>query len=286
MIEAPFERRRFNAFGDYLRARFGDRVQRVSLGERLVCPHPEGADLCPFCTEARDADPNYGQALPAHEQIRRASNFARGRGEAVRLIVSLHLSPLVTTPLDHLSATLDAVVEQPGVVAIAVSLPPEQATPELLQSVARYRGDDRDIWLDLDGMPTDFPPGRTGEVRVSVPVSLPGDDADLGPLADRLTRLAPDAVALTPDLILVDTPEGTRYLEGRLEEPELATWAGRAAALLERLPRTMTVHPVALTSPPSDVLGPAWVSNRQKVQEALTKALAARDSCQGAASPR
>lgn len=284
MIEAPFERRRFHAFGDYLRARFGDRVQRVSLAERLVCPHPNGTDDCPFCSEARAEDPAFGEGLPPHEQIRRASNFARGRGEAVRLIVSLHLSPLVRTPLDHVTSTLDAVVEQPGVVAIAVSLPPDHADEALLAALARYRGEERDIWLDLDGLPATLPDARTGDVRVSVPVMLPGTDDELAPLAARLTRLAPDAVALTPELILVDTPEGNRYLEGRLAEPELATWAMRAAGLLERLPRTMAVHPVALTSPPSEVLGPAWVSNRQKVQEAVTQALAARATYQGAAA--
>ena len=126
MIEAMHPRRRFLAFADYLRARFGDRVQKVSLGHRLVCPWPEGPRECPFCQEARELDPNYGHGLPPHEHIRRSANFARGRGEEVRLMVMAHLPVGVSAPLDHVRSTFQLAMLQPGVVALTLNVVPEQ----------------------------------------------------------------------------------------------------------------------------------------------------------------
>ena len=87
---------------------------------------------------------------------------------------------------------------------------------------------------------------------------------------------------IIPPVLLADTPDGERFQNGALKEPSLEEYAAGAAALLELLPADIAVHPVTLPSPLEKVIGPPWVLNRQKVQEALTRALEGRDSRQGA----
>lgn len=280
MIEAMHPRRRFLAFADYLRARFGDRVQRVSLGHRLVCPWPEGPRACPFCQEARELDPNYGHGLPPHEHIRRSANFARGRGEEVRLMVMAHLPVGVSDPLDHVRSTFQLAMLQPGVVALALDLAPDQLNEELFTALSPYHSEERDVWLEVDGLPEGWPASRNGGVRVGVHVPVPPADM-CATTAAEIRRLAPNAVGFIPPVILAETPEAARYQNGKLAEPSLEEFAEGAAALLERLPADIAVHPVTLPAPLEEIVGPPWVLNRQKVQEAITKALEGRGTRQG-----
>ena len=69
---------------------------------------------------------NHGPGLPPHEHIPRSANFARGRGEEVRLMVMAHLPVGVSAPLDHVRSTFQLAMLQPGVVALTLNVVPEQ----------------------------------------------------------------------------------------------------------------------------------------------------------------
>lgn len=196
-------------------------------------------------------------------------------------MVTAHLPAGLTPPLDHVQSTLQTAMVQPGVCVLSVNLEPAQLSDDLLTAVALYHSEERDVWLDVEGLPAGWPAGRNGHVRVGVHVPVPADAPAADTLAGDLRRLAPNAVGLVPPLIHADTPEAARYQRGQLAEPTLEEFAAGAALLLERLPADVAVHPVTLPHNTDDVLGPAWVQNRQKVQEAITKALEGRGTRQG-----
>jgi radical SAM superfamily enzyme len=86
---------------------------------------------------------------------------------------------------------------------------------------------------------------------------------------------------LVAPAILSGTPEAVRYERGEIAEPELDDFAATAAAFLELIPATVVVHPLVLNQRSDTVLGPRWVLNRQKVQEAVGDALESRGKNQG-----
>jgi uncharacterized protein len=286
--------RRFYAFKDYLRARFGDRVQRVSLNGTLVCPHPEGAEKCPWCSRApeeagdpgKSGDPPRGGArtFPVHEQIRRGVNFARRRGEQTpRLLVGLGSTGGGCPPLDHLEATLDAVAAQPEVVAITLAAQTTCVTDEVLALLGRHATPERDAWLEIEGTPGEWPAARNAQVRLGIQVDLGTDVADaVAEGAALVRRLKPDAVGILAPVIVDGSTEAQALERGEIREPELGEFAARAARFLAAIPAEVVVHLVVLNRPADSVLGPRWVLNRQKVEEAVAVALEQQDTRQGA----
>lgn len=94
-------------------------------------------------------------------------------------------------------------------------------------------------------------------------------------------KLRPDSVGIRAPLVLDGTPEARRFARDGARETPLEEFAGRAAAFLERIPAAVAVHPLVLSAPADSVLGPRWVLNRQKVEEAVTLALEGRGTSQG-----
>jgi uncharacterized protein len=278
--------RRFHSFNDDLRARFGDRVQRVTLGGALVCPDPRGMEECDFCRDAARVDPDYGQGFPVHEQIRRGINFSRRKGTQDPLLLVTVQNPRGTCmPADHLKATMEAVAAQEHVAVIAVSMPAACVTPEVMEALAGKASENREIWLEFESLPEEWPVGRDPNVRFGVPVRIDdGRPVDL--VAEHLKRLSPDAVGFVPELILEGTPEAERYENGKLDEPELDTFARRVAEILERIPGTIAIHPLVLTGRSDQIVGPRWALNRQRAQQAIGDTLEKAGTSQGATSGR
>ena len=278
--------RRFHSFNDDLRARFGDRVQRVTLGGALVCPDPRGRDECSYCREASRLDPEYGQGFPVHEQIRRGVNFSRRKGTQDPLLLVTVQSPRGTCmPADHLKATMESAAAQEQVAVVAVSMPPGCVTPDIMEALREKASLNREIWLEFESLPDEWPVPRDPNVRFGVPVRI-DDRRPVDVVTEHLKRLSPDAVGFIPELILEGTPEAERYESGKLDEPELATFATRVAEILERIPETIAVHPLVLTGRSDQILGPRWALNRQRAQQAIGDTLEKSGTSQGATSGR
>jgi radical SAM superfamily enzyme len=272
--------RRFHSFNDDLRARFGDRVQRVTLSGGLVCPNPDGPEQCPYCLEAARLDPGYGQGFPVHEQIRRGINFSRRKGTASPSVLVTVRNPRGTcAPADHLRATIESATAQNGVVVIVFSAPPECVTDEILATLRDFQDDTREIWLEFESLPETWPVARDPSIRFGVTVGL--ESLDEEELVTRLNDLAPDAVGFLPPVIVGGTVKATSYVNGEIEEPELETFAAAVARILARLSATVAVHPLILTERSDQILGPRWALNRQKVQQAIGDALEQSGTSQG-----
>lgn len=307
--------RRFNAFNDHLRSRFGDRIQRVSLNGTLVCPHPEGAGRCPWC--GRGEKPRAPRGFPVHEQIRRSLNFARRHNDRTpRLLVSLGPPGGSCAPLDHIEATLRAIAAQPEVVVISLTAPAACATDALVALLDSHAAPERDVWLDIAGVPGARPSAPGHRVRIGIQVDLgmdgagnvpeaavpaPGagtgqesaaSDTETGqePGTDRpvevaialVRRFKPDAVAVLAPVITEGGVPAEALERGEIREPGLDEFAARAARFLEAIPAEVVVHLAVLDRPADAVLGPRWVLNRQKVEEAVATALERQGTRQGA----
>jgi radical SAM superfamily enzyme len=282
--------RRYHLFNDYLRERFGERLQRVTLSGGLLCGHPLGREECPFCQRAVARDPGWGRGAPPHEQLRRGINFSRRRGEATpRLQVTIPAPPAGEgPPIDHVRATLEEVARDAHVAVVSLWAPVAAVDEELSTLLRSYAAPERDVWLEMDDLPGAWPIERREDLRLGVQVDLGlgpapnganGHSAELA--ADRVRLLKPDAVGFVAPAYLTGTEAGARYQAGDLDEPELEEFADRAAEFLERIPESITVHPLVLFSPNDAVLGPHWVLNRQKVEAAVAEALEARGTVQG-----
>ncbi|HEX7879170.1 MAG TPA: hypothetical protein VF720_07150 [Candidatus Eisenbacteria bacterium] len=281
--------RRYHLFSDYLRNRFGDRLQKVTLSGGLVCSHPEGPAACDYCRAAREADDSWGRGAPPHEQIRRGINFSRrNHHPEPHLHVTIPNHQTFAPDIDHLEATLVTVSAIPEVSVVSFWTRAEWANDSVANLLARFADDALEVWLELDDAPAAWPAGRPEELRYGVQVDLglgpapaPANGHSAESAARVVQQLKPDAVGIKAPAVVAGTSEAELYERGRLDDVELDAFAERAAEFLERIPGDVAVHPLVLNAPGDSIVAPHWVHNRQKVEEAVSLALEARGAVQG-----
>ncbi len=281
--------RRFNLLTDYFRTRFGDRLQRVTISGGLVCPVEPEAGACLFCRDALALDPSWGRGAPPHEQIRRAVNFSKRKHlPEPHLHITFPIHPAGPPPMNHIEATLEAIIRTPGVSVVSFGMRTEWATDELTRLLSRYAIEGRDVWLDLDEAPEQWPGERPESLFYGVQIDLglgskpgaaSGDSIDL--TAMQVQQLKPNAVSFKAPSIVAGTEAAERWESGKFRGVELEQFADRAAEFLEKISRDVVVNPLVLNAPGDTIVGPRWVHNRQKVEEAINLALEARDGVQG-----
>lgn len=281
--------RRYHLSKDYFRARFGDRLQKVTISGGLVCPIEPEAGACVFCRDAHVLDDSWGRGAPPHEQIRRAVNFSKRKHHPEpHLHITVPIHPAGPPPIDHIEATLEAIIRTPGVSVVSFGMQTGWVTNELTRLLSRYALDGRDVWLDLDQAPEEWPGERPEALFYGVqidlglgstPGALNGDSIDLA--AIQVQQLKPNAVSFKAPSIVAGTETAARWESGRYRGVELDQFADRVAEFLEKIPLEVIVNPLVLNAPDDSIVGPPWVHNRQKVEEAISLALAARGGVQG-----
>src|SRR5512139_3758290 len=90
--------RRYNAFGTYLRERFGCRVYKVSVDAGFTCPNRDGTVAvggCTYCNNESFRPRSVDRLLPVAEQVDRGIAHLRSRYGANKFIV--YFQPFTNT---------------------------------------------------------------------------------------------------------------------------------------------------------------------------------------------
>jgi radical SAM protein (TIGR01212 family) len=138
--------RRFNAYADYFRKVFGERVQKLTVNAGFTCPNRDGTrgrGGCTFC-DNRAFNPSYNTpGKPVRQQLDEGIIFHRNRYRKVRKYLAYFQAYSNTyAPLDKLKATYQPAMEHPDVVGIVIGTRPDCIDPEKLdyfEELARER---------------------------------------------------------------------------------------------------------------------------------------------------
>ncbi len=121
--------RRFNAYSDYFRKIFGERVQKLSVNAGFTCPNRDGTvgrGGCTFC-DNRAFNPSYNVACkPVRQQLDEGIVFHRNRYRKVRKYLAYFQAYSNTyAPLEELKVIYQPAMEHPDVVGIVIGTRPD-----------------------------------------------------------------------------------------------------------------------------------------------------------------
>ncbi|MDF1571279.1 MAG: TIGR01212 family radical SAM protein [Bacteroidales bacterium] len=121
--------RRFNAYADYFRKLFGERVQKLTVNAGFTCPNRDGTKGrggCSFC-DNRAFNPSYNETgKPVRQQLDEGIVFHRNRYRKVRKYLAYFQAYSNTyAPLEELKATYQPAMEHPDVVGIVIGTRPD-----------------------------------------------------------------------------------------------------------------------------------------------------------------
>jgi len=128
--------RRFNAYSDYFRKHYGERVQKITIDAGFTCPNRDGTcgtGGCTFC-DNNAFNPSYNNPQTSiTDQIRQGMAFHRKRyRKANQYLAYFQAYTNTFAALDKLRAMYDEALAVPGVMGIVVGTRPDCVDAELL----------------------------------------------------------------------------------------------------------------------------------------------------------
>jgi radical SAM protein (TIGR01212 family) len=306
VLPPPFTAdRRYFAFSQFLRERFGTRVYRVTVDGGFTCPNVDGTVAvggCVYC-DNRSFSPNRRlPRTPIRDQLRRGVTILEKRYGADRFLAYFQAATNTYAPVERLRRLYDEALEHPQVVGLAIGTRPDCVPEPVLELIQGYARDryvclelglqtihDRSLdWMNRGHHYDAFDDavqrcqGRGLDLCAHVILGLPGESkADMLATADALAALPVDAVKIHNLHVVRNTPMEGMYRNGTVRMMERDEYVGVVCDFLERLPPQMVIQRLNGDAPPDYLVAPQWCLDKPRLLRAIHAELERRDSWQG-----
>jgi len=302
-------RRRFNAYSDYFKRVFGERVQKVTIDAGFTCPNRDGTagkGGCTYCNN--DAfNPSYcNPGKSVTQQIDEGVEFHRNRyRKANRYLAYFQAYSNTYAPLDRLKSIYNEALQYPEIIGLVIGTRPDCIDDEKLDYFATLS---KDYYIILEyGIESFY--NRTLEhinrghsVEDSITAiektarkgiktgahlifGLPGETReDMLREADLISRLSLDTVKFHQLQILKDTAMAGEYRDHpeRFTLFELDDYIDFIIAFIERLNPDFVIERFSGEVPPWFLAGPGWgLIRTYEVRNNLEQRMVNRDTWQG-----
>lgn len=296
---------RYYSYNYFLRQKFGQRVQKVSVDAGFTCPNVDGSVAvggCTFCDNRSFSPSRRVRRQDILDQISDGIRRLQTRYTCDQFIAYFQPATNTYAPVEKLRALYERAREHPQIVGLAIGTRPDCVPDDvldLLEEIGRRtylsveygvqtihdrsldwmnRGHHYDAFLDAMERSRD----RGFEICVHVILGLPGESAsDMLATAREMARLKPDAVKIHNLYAVKNTPLAEQVERGEVTLMERAEYVRTLIDFLELLPPDMVVERISGDAPPDYFVGPSWCLDKPGVLLALREELARRDTCQG-----
>jgi len=305
---SPFGERRYNAWNDHVKTRYGGRVQKVSVLAGFTCPNRDGLlgkGGCTFCNND-GFTPGYldpGQSITA--QLDHGLEFLRRRYPNTQRYMAYFQSYSNTYgEFERLRACYEEALAHPAIGGLAIGTRPDclpDAVLDYLAELAQSAIIELEIGVEScnDAVLARVNRGHTFaasvdaikraaqrglEVTVHLLLGLPGESVDsMLDGARQLSALPIHALKLHQ----LQVVRGTLLARDWQRDPESVPLLGEEeciwllADFIERLSPRILLQRVGSEVPPSQKLAPEWNVRLSELAPRITAELAHRGTWQG-----
>ena len=302
--------KRYRDFNTYLRKKFGERVQRISLDAGLGCPNRDGTVSrggCIFC----DGRGSGTGALKENQrsisqQIEKAKEFIRKRYKARKFIAYFQSFSNTHAPVSHLRRLYDEALNHPDMVGLSIGTRPDCVGQEILEMISVYRKQYL-VWMEYglqsahDQTLSAINRGHSVacferaarmthdfglNVCAHVILGLPGENRSMMLETARFVATLPvSGIKIHSLYVIRGTVLAERYKNGEFCCLTRDEYADLVVDFLELLPPHVVIQ--RLTGDPgrSDLLAPDWTVYKMKNLKCIQDTLERRDTWQGRLYP-
>ena len=295
----------YRYLNSYLKDRFGQRVQKITLDAGLTCPNRDGrvsTGGCLFCNARGSGTGAWGRGQDIPAQLEAGMARLSRRYGAARFIAYFQSFSNTYATWTTLRELYEAALTPPQVVGLAVGTRPDCLDDEVLDLLAGYARD-RLVWLELglqsahDATLARLNRGHDAacfrqaalraaarglEVVAHVILGLPGEGPrEMAATAEFLARLPVAGVKI--HLLYVVKGSGLARLHEQGEYVCLTEdqYVSAAADFIERLPPRLVIHRLTGDPHAEELVAPAWCLDKFRVMNLIREEFARRGSRQG-----
>lgn len=289
-----------NTFGRFMRARYGEKVHKLSLHAGFTCPNIDGSKGFGGCTYCNNAsfNPNGRRPPSVAEQIAAGRAVIRRRTGARRYLAYFQAYTNTYAELAQLRRLYDEALAEPDVIGLSIGTRPDCVPDPVLDLLAGYQAAGAEIWLELglqsadDGTLARVNRGhglaeyadavrrarRRGlKVCAHLIVGLPGEAAarSLDSHA-RVLALGVEGLKIHPLHVVKNTLLARQWREGAYQPLDLDDYVAVTAEIVRRTPPQVIFHRLTGTAQDDLLLAPAWCGQKWRVLNAIAARLVQR----------
>jgi hypothetical protein len=296
---------RVHTFGQWLLAKYGERVHKIALDAGFTCPNRDGSKGiggCTFCNNA-SFSPNDRKSAPLTEQLDSGRRGIARCTRAKKYLAYFQAYTNTYADVQSLRALYDQALALDGMIGLSVGTRPDCVPRAVLELLAEYRDRGMEVWLEL-GLQSAFDAslvkvnrghGLKEYIQTSVAarhfgipvcthliVGLPGEDGWYArETLDIVLDIGTEGLKLHPLHVVKGTQLANQWRRGEYHPLPLEDYVRIAADLIERTPWDVVYHRITGTAPAKLLLAPAWCSQKWPVVNAVVAELERRGTRQG-----
>ena len=140
-----------HTLGQALCAKYGERVHKLAINAGFTCPNRDGSKGiggCTFCNNS-SFSPNARQPDTIGQQIEAGRRVIAKRTGAKKFLAYFQAYTNTYDDVALLKRRYDTALEQEGVIGLAIGTRPDCVPPAVLDLLAAYRDQGREVWLEL-----------------------------------------------------------------------------------------------------------------------------------------
>ena len=299
--------KRYNAFSEELKRRFGCRVHRISVDAGFTCPNRDGtvgSSGCIYCGGRGSGSFGIRPELSVAGQLEHGKEIMVRKYKAQQFIAYFQPYSNTYAPVARLRAIYEEALAVKDVVGLIVGTRPDCLPPETMELLTEFAAKSY-FWLELGlQSPLDRTLNliRRGHdfaafvdavrrcqqrgilVCAHIILGLPGESGqEMLATAAILNDLGVDGVKLHLLHVMRDTPLADLYHRGELPVMERDEYAGLICDFLERLDPRILIQRLTGDGAREQLLAPLWSLKKFEVLNLIDGELERRGSFQGCA---
>ncbi len=293
-----------HTLGRHLKARFGERVHKLSLDAGFTCPNRDGTigrGGCAFCNvdsfSNASESPLEGQMANERVKIDRARKY----------LAYFQAYTNTYAEVEKLRAMYDVALAGQGVVGLCIGTRPDCVPDAVLDLLADYQAQGAEVWLEL-GLQSAFDEtlervnrghgfaafaeATARARRLGIPVcthlivGLPGEAPEMSLISlERVLAENVQGLKIHPLMIVQGSRLAVDHRRGEVLPPSLAAYVQTAAEMIRRTPAEVVYHRVAASARTPTLIAPDWCSLSLTAANAIAHDLAAHGA-QGSLTAR
>ena len=299
-------KRRYHALSDFLRSRFGTRVQKVTLDAGFTCPNRDGTrgrGGCIYCNALGSGTGAFRQGLSIREQMLQGMARLARRYKAQKFIAYFQAFSNTYAPVEVLRERYIQALVDERVVGLAVGTRPDCVDEEVVELLSEYVAQGYMVWLEMglqsahDETLRRINRGHTWAdfvralelakekgllVCTHVIFGLPGEGPE--EMLQTIEQLAPlplDGIKFHELYVVRGTKMEALLQQGRYRPLLQTEYVDLVCEALALLPWSVVIQ--RLTGDPrrEELVAPDWASAKGETLRMIEETLLARDLWQG-----
>ena len=297
--------RRFNAYSNFLKGKFGCRVHKVSVDMGFTCPNRDGSVAtggCVYCNNDTFVPPYARARFSMQDQIENGMRYLKKRYKAEKFIIYFQAYTNTYDGTEKLEKLYRESLGYEDVVGIAVGTRSDcidEDKVELLEGLAdecfvsleygiesiydktlRFMNRGHDYQSVMDAI--ELTKGRGLHIGAHIIVGMPTEtEEEMLRMAEEVSRLGIDSLKIHNLHVVKNTPLAGIYKNSPFHLFSYHEYIDFITKFLERISPDLVIERLFTDTPEDLLIAPVWNKTHSVVMRGIEEALEGKNTYQG-----